>query len=68
MNEPKRILGIDLGLNTTGYGVIEVDGGRVGGKVRLCEAGIVRSRAKASIESRLGEIFSGIQEVVEIVS
>jgi crossover junction endodeoxyribonuclease RuvC len=58
---PKRILGIDPGLNTTGYGVIDVEGG----KVRLCEAGIVRSRAKASIESRLDEIFSGIQEVIE---
>ncbi len=58
---PKRILGIDPGLNTTGYGVIEVEGG----KVRLCEAGIVRSRAKASIESRLDEIFTGVQEVIE---
>ena len=58
---PKRILGIDPGLNTTGYGVIEIDNG----KVRLCEAGIVRSRAKASIESRLDEIFTGVQEVIQ---
>lgn len=58
---PKRILGIDPGLNTTGYGVIEVDNGNV----RLCEAGIVRSRAKASIESRLDEIFTGVQEVIQ---
>ena len=58
----KRILGIDPGLNTTGYGVIDVEGG----KVRLCEAGIVRSRAKASIEARLSEIFTGVQEVIEM--
>ena len=58
---PKRILGIDPGLNTTGYGVIDVEDG----KVRLCEAGIVRSRAKASIESRLDEIFTGVQEVIQ---
>ncbi len=58
---PQRILGIDPGLNTTGYGVIEIDNG----KVRLCEAGIVRSRAKASIESRLDEIFTGVQEVIQ---
>jgi crossover junction endodeoxyribonuclease RuvC len=64
--KPKRILGIDPGLNTTGYGVIEVDGGQIGGKVRLCEAGIVRSRAKGSIESRLNEIFNGVQEVIEL--
>ncbi len=58
---PKRILGIDPGLNTTGYGVVEV----IGNDVRLCEAGIVRSRAKDKIESRLNEIYSGVQEVIE---
>lgn len=66
---PQRILGIDPGLNTTGYGVIEVDpdeGAIGGGRLRLCEAGIVRSRAKANIESRLDEIFSGVQEVIEL--
>ena len=57
---PNRILGIDPGLNTTGYGVIEADGP----KIRLCEAGVIRSRAKAPIEKRLEEIFSGIQEVL----
>jgi crossover junction endodeoxyribonuclease RuvC len=54
-------LGIDPGLNTTGYGVVEVDGMNV----RLCEAGIVRSRAKDSIESRLNEIFTGVCEVID---
>ena len=58
---PKRILGIDPGLNTTGYGVIETDGQ----KMRLVEAGIIRSKAKDSIESRLNEIFTGVQEVIE---
>lgn len=57
----RRILGIDPGLNTTGYGVIDFEGGRA----RLREAGIVRSRAKASIELRLEEIFSGVQEVID---
>lgn len=60
--KPKRILGIDPGLNTTGYGVIDVDGDQV----RLREAGIVRSRAKATIESRLNEIFTGVQEIIEM--
>ncbi|TWU57527.1 Crossover junction endodeoxyribonuclease RuvC [Rubripirellula reticaptiva] len=58
----RRILGIDPGLNTTGYGVIEFDGM----KPRLIEAGIVRSKAKASIESRLDEIYSGVLEVIEM--
>ena len=60
-SSPTKILGIDPGLNTTGYGVIEV----VGGQMRLCEAGIVRSRAKRSIEERLVEIHEGVAEVIE---
>ena len=57
----KKILGIDPGLNTTGYGVIEV----VGGQVRLCEAGVVRSKAKADIQTRLQEIHEGVTEVLQ---
>ncbi len=34
-------------------------------KVRLVEAGIVRSRAKDTIENRLNEIFTGVTEVIE---
>jgi len=68
----RRILGIDPGLNTTGYGVIEVghaghQGGPVPlqGPIRLIEAGIVRSKAQGSIESRLNEIHTGVREVIE---
>lgn len=56
-----RILGVDPGLNTTGYGVIEF--GASG--LRLLEAGIVRSKAKASLSSRLREIHEGVVEVIE---
>ena len=62
---PRRILGIDPGLHTTGYGVIEVSGRAGPGTVKLIEAGIVRSRRGDRIEKRLGEIFTGIQEVIE---
>jgi crossover junction endodeoxyribonuclease RuvC len=57
---PTRILGIDPGLNTTGYGVLEV---RPGGPV-VCEAGVVRSHARGTIESRLAEIHDGVREVI----
>ena len=57
-----RILGIDPGLNTTGYGVIETNGSQV----RLCEAGVIRSRARASIEARVTEIYEGVREVIEL--
>ncbi len=64
--ETVRILGVDPGLNTTGYGVIEVERDRSAlGRVRLIEAGIVRSRARGNIEGRLNEIYSGIREVIE---
>ena len=57
---PERILGIDPGLNITGYGVIQA--GAAG--PQLCEAGVVRSRRGASIEARLMEIHDGVAEVL----
>ena len=57
---PRCIMGVDPGLNTTGYGVIQVDGDQP----RLLEAGTVRSRSGTGIEARVTEIFQGIQEVI----
>ena len=57
---PLRILGIDPGLNITGYGVLEFDNGRL----RLCEAGVVRGKARASLTKRLVEIHEGVSEVI----
>lgn len=58
---PTKILGVDPGLNTTGYGVIQ----NVNGQFQLCEAGTVRSRASQSIEQRVTEIHQGIAEVIQ---
>jgi crossover junction endodeoxyribonuclease RuvC len=55
-----RILGIDPGLNITGYGVLEADNGRL----RLCEAGVIRGRSRGSLTKRLVEIHNGVAEVV----
>ncbi len=57
---PTRILGIDPGLNITGYGVLEV----TRGAVRLCEAGVVRGKAKGSLALRLVEIHDGVADVI----
>ncbi len=57
---PLRILGIDPGLNITGYGVLEADGGRL----QLCEAGVVRGKSRGSLTRRLVEIHEGIAEVI----
>ena len=66
-DRPERVLGVDPGLNVTGYGVIELDSGGRGGLagVRLIEAGVIRSRGSDPIETRLRELFDGIQEVIE---
>lgn len=55
-----RILGIDPGLNVTGYGVLDA----IGGKLRLCEAGIIRGRSRKSLALRIKEIHEGVAEVI----
>lgn len=55
-----RVLGVDPGLNTTGYGVLESNGF----KLQLCEAGVVRAKARSSLACRLAEIHEGIREVI----
>lgn len=58
---PNRILGIDPGLNITGYGVLEV----VGGRLKVCEAGVVRGKSRGSLGGRLGEIHEGVADVIK---
>ena len=55
-----RILGIDPGLNLTGYAVLEVHPG--GPKV--IEAGVVRGKTKDSLAARLGEVHDGVADVI----
>ena len=55
-----RILGVDPGLNITGYGVLEV----TRTSVRVCEAGVVRGRTKESMAARLQEIHAGMVDVI----
>ena len=56
-----RVLGIDPGLNVTGYGVLEA----ARGGARLLEGGVVRSaRAGQPLEQRLQTIHAGISAVL----
>ena len=59
-----RILGIDPGLNTTGYGVVEVRGRQP----RLIEAGVVRGKTKGSLAARLQEIHEGVADVIRALA
>lgn len=56
-----RVLGIDPGLNITGYGLVETDAD----SLCLIEAGEIRSSSKTPLESRLNELYSGLHDVVE---
>jgi crossover junction endodeoxyribonuclease RuvC len=63
---PLRILGIDPGLNITGYGVLECGCATVsaGAGLRICEAGIVRGKSRHSLTGRLVEIHDGVKDVI----
>jgi crossover junction endodeoxyribonuclease RuvC len=54
------VLGIDPGLNTTGYGVLDF----VNNQPRLVEAGVVRSKASGSLAERVQEIHVGVADVI----
>ena len=58
-----RVLGIDPGLRTTGFGVVERSGSRLG----YIASGTIRTDAAAlgDLPGRLKIIFDGVREVVE---
>lgn len=55
-----RILGLDPGLRTTGWGVVEVDGARI----RHVANGRIVPDAEAPLPARLVELFDGLEEVL----
>jgi crossover junction endodeoxyribonuclease RuvC len=58
-----RVIGIDPGLNLTGYGVIECRGR----EVQLLEAGVIRLPRSSgnNLPARLESLFSELGEVIE---
>ena len=61
MEGKTRILGIDPGLNITGYSVLDTDGNQFS----IVEGGIVRSKRKDLLGDRLREIHDGLTEVIQ---
>ena len=55
-----KILGIDPGSRTTGYGVIETQGNRL----RHIDNGIIATRATAPLADRLKTIYDGVTRVI----
>ncbi len=60
MSSSIRILGIDPGLQRTGFGVIDQEGARL----RFVECGVLRIPAD-ELPARLGAILEGLTEVVQ---
>ena len=63
-NDIKVILGIDPGLEKTGYGLIRIEGNRE----KLIEGGVVRSKRSESMEFRLVSIYKGISEIISEIN
>ena len=57
-----RILGIDPGLATMGWGVVETDGG----KNALVQCGAVITPPDMPIQQRLHHIFVGVKELITV--
>jgi len=55
-----RVLGIDPGTGILGFGVIDVRGQ----KIKLVEAGVIKTPAHTPHDERLEEIFDGLQEII----
>lgn len=55
-----RIIGIDPGLDVTGYGIIELKNDHT----RFIEGGVIRTSYKEPIESRLMNIYKGLNSVI----
>ena len=58
-----RVMGIDPGLRTTGYGLVELVGQTI--EPTLCEAGVIRVDAKQPLEQRLGQLHKELDVLVE---
>ena len=56
-----RILGIDPGLVTTGYGVIHAEGNAC----KLLEAGVISTEHAQPLEVRLLRIYTEVRQVIE---
>jgi len=55
-----RILGVDPGLVTTGYGIIEA----AGTGCRVIEAGVIRTEAAEPLELRILKIYRDIKDII----
>lgn len=56
-----RVLGIDPGLATTGYGIVDRDGDGY----KVVEAGVITTSPTEPLPQRLKTIYEGVQELID---
>ena len=56
-----RLIGLDPGLRSTGWGVIEAEGNRLG----YVASGVIRSTDSGTLADRLVELHAGLVRVIE---
>jgi crossover junction endodeoxyribonuclease RuvC len=56
-----RIIGIDPGTGILGFGVIDV----TGQKVKMVEAGVIKTPAHTPLDERLEDIFDSLTEIIK---
>lgn len=56
-----RILGIDPGLRSTGWGIIEIEGN----SLRHLGHGVITSTSKLTLPDRLDELYVGLRTVID---
>ncbi|MFA5205130.1 MAG: crossover junction endodeoxyribonuclease RuvC [Lentisphaeria bacterium] len=59
---PGRILGLDVSLRCTGYGVVDPDGR---GGFRAVDCGVIRTTAKHPLSECLRRLAGGIRELID---
>ena len=57
-----RILGIDPGIATIGFGVVDSDGG----SQRLLQCGVITTPAHTSLSSRLDQIYDDMMQLLKL--
>lgn len=57
-----RILGIDPGYATIGFGILDTERG----KYKLVQCGVITTPAHTSLSSRLGQIYDDLMQLIEL--
>lgn len=60
-----RVLGIDPGTATTGFGVIEGQAG-AGGELRLLDYGCIRTSPGVPMPERLADLYQSLRELIDL--